>query len=310
MDETPIPSASFRISGHHHMCADLPRPWIVLPPSARASALSHPLLKPLLPSHVGFFPHAKYHRIARRHGADQAIFNYCVEGDGWCELDGRRHGVRPGDLMVLPPQQAHSYGTAPERPWTVYWFHAAGDHVSSLIGELGVSPRMPIVRLGRDPRLVALFHELLPILEEDYAFPQLLYASQLLTHLVGLMIRLQRQRLAEAPSARERVSATIRSMGNDLGGSVGVADLASRAGLSVSHYAELFRRLTGCSPKTYLGRLRLERAARLLQTTDDSVTSIARQLGFEDPLYFSRRFRAVHGIAPSDYRQGRVRAEK
>jgi len=37
-------------------------------------------------------------------------------------------------------------------------------------------------------------------------------------------------------------------------------------------------------------------------TTDQSVATIARQVGYDDPLYFSRIFRRVHGVSPSEYR--------
>ncbi len=332
MDETPIASPSprasprsrdarlesarhpkgatapgFRIVGHHHMAADLPRDWIVLPPSARAGACAHPLLKGLLPSHVGFFPRASRHCVHRPTGVEQAIFKYCVRGAGWCEIDGRRHDVRAGDLMVVPPCAPHKYGATPESPWTVHWFHATGEHLEALMSELEVGRAAPIVHLGRDPRLLDLFRDLQPVLDEDYAFPQLLYASQLLGHLVGVMIRLRRERRTETPHASRRVLATVERMKHRLDDALDVVQLATHADLSVSHYAALFRRLTGSSPKVYFDRLRLERAAQLLLTSEQTIGAIARQVGYDDPLHFSRRFKAVRGIAPSAYRQRRGR---
>jgi transcriptional regulator GlxA family with amidase domain len=50
--------------------------------------------------------------------------------------------------------------------------------------------------------------------------------------------------------------------------------------------------------------MRLHRAAGLLVTTHDSVQIIATRTGYKDPLYFSRTFRRVHGVSPSEYRRG------
>jgi AraC family transcriptional regulator of arabinose operon len=296
------PAPIFEQRGHHHMAADLPRPWIMLPRPVRSKALSNPLLKGLLPSHVGFFPDARRHRIRRTEGLDQAIFKYCVKGTGWCEIAGRRFQVGPGELMVVPPHEPHAYGATPERPWTVHWFHAVGEHVGLLLRELGVSSEQPVVYLGQDARLVSLFQDLEQALENDYAPPQLLYASQVLGHLLGTMIRLRRASRPEALDARRRVLLTAEYVKERLHLPVDVAELASLPNLSPSHYSVLFRSLTGCSPKHYVIRLRIDRSAKLLRSTDLSVKTIAAMLGYDDPLYFSRTFRQGRGVSPSAYR--------
>jgi AraC-like DNA-binding protein len=302
MDETPV-RASFEIRGHRHRAAELPRQWTVVPPPERARALAHPLLKALLPSHVGFFPSAARHHIDRPEGTDQAIVKYCVAGAGWCEVDGRRFDVGRGDVMVVPARTPHAYASSPDRPWSVHWFHAMGQSVPLLTRELGVSARQPVVRLGHDARLVALFQELERALEDDCAFADLLFASQVLAHLMGLMIRLRRGPRGDDPRPRERVLRSAEHMRERLDRPPVVAELASLAGLSASHYAALFRRLLGGSPKAHFERLRLHRAAGLLLTTSASVKVIADQMGYRDALYFSRSFRRVHGVSPSEYRR-------
>jgi AraC-like DNA-binding protein len=303
MDKTPAVDTSFEIRGHRHRAADLPRQWIVVPPLERERALAHPLLKHLVPSHVGFFPRARHHRVDRPDGVGQAIFKYCVAGEGWCEIGGRRFDVGPGNLMVIPAKTPHAYASSVGRPWTVHWFHAAGQSMPLLLRELGVSARQPVVRLGQDTRLVVLFQDLERALEDDCAFPELLYASQVLAHLMGLMIRLRRSPHGDDPGPRERVLRSAEHMRERLERPPAVAELASLASLSASHYASLFRRLFGCAPKAYFERLRLHRAAGLLLTTGDSVKAIAAKMGYRDALYFSRTFRRVHGASPSEYRR-------
>jgi AraC-like DNA-binding protein len=309
MEHPTIPAPVFEQRGHHHMATNLPRHWIMLPRPARSKALSDPLLKGLLPSHVGFFPDAKHHRIHRPDGLDSAIFKYCVRGEGWCEVGGRRFDVSPGDLMVIPPHESHAYGATPERPWTVHWFHAVGQHVDLWLRELGVSEKQPVVYLGKHARLVALFQDLERSLEDDYSPPQLLYASQLLGHLVGTMIHLRRAIAVEVPDASRRVLDSAAHMHQRLEAPLQVSELASLANLSPSHYSALFRSLTGYSPKRYLTRLRIRRAAQLLRTTGSSVKDIAAMLGYADPLHFSRAFRAGLGVCPTDYRD-RMRLSK
>ncbi len=82
-----------------------------------------------------------------------------------------------------------------------------------------------------------------------------------------------------------------------------VAQLARTAGLSVSRFAHLFRQETGSTPLRYLEGLRLDHAARLLELTDKPVSTVARDVGYEDALYFGARFRRRFGDGPRRHRQ-------
>jgi AraC family transcriptional regulator of arabinose operon len=98
------------------------------------------------------------------------------------------------------------------------------------------------------------------------------------------------------------VEATIEHLRANVSTRISLADLAGMAGLSVSHYSALFRRATGYGALEYQTRLRMGAARELLDTTDRSVASVAAQVGFADPLYFSRQFRRIHGMSPTGYR--------
>jgi len=69
-----------------------------------------------------------------------------------------------------------------------------------------------------------------------------------------------------------------------------------------THLARSFARSLGMPPMHYLTQIRAERAAVMLTRTDDTVASIGAAVGWPDPAYFSRRFRAVFGMSPRDFR--------
>ena len=81
--------------------------------------------------------------------------------------------------------------------------------------------------------------------------------------------------------------------------------MAALASLSRSRYVDLFKQQTGYAPIDYFIRLRMHRACQLLDTTALSIKAVATELGYEDPLYFTRVFRAVVEMAPTAYRRMR-----
>jgi AraC family transcriptional regulator len=79
--------------------------------------------------------------------------------------------------------------------------------------------------------------------------------------------------------------------------------LARRYGHSPSHFHRLFSSLVGETPKKYVERLRLEKAAYKLQITDESLLSIALSVGFKNHETFTRAFNRFFGDSPNRLRQ-------
>jgi transcriptional regulator GlxA family with amidase domain len=107
----------------------------------------------------------------------------------------------------------------------------------------------------------------------------------------------------EPRSAAERVAASVAQLRRDWLRPHRLAELATSAGMSVTHYSAHFRRLTGFAPIDFLIRLRVQQACRLLDGTSLPVREIAARAGYEDAYYFARCFRRVMGCSPRRYRE-------
>jgi len=78
--------------------------------------------------------------------------------------------------------------------------------------------------------------------------------------------------------------------------------LANLVSLSHSHLSLLFKKYTGWSPVQYIIKIRMDKAKELLRDTRKSVSTIAGEVGYSDPLYFSKVFAKHTGLAPREYR--------
>jgi len=88
--------------------------------------------------------------------------------------------------------------------------------------------------------------------------------------------------------------------------------LADRLNVSSRTLIRRFKTATGETPLTFLQHARIERAKRLLETTNISFDQIAYRVGYEDVSSFRRLFTRASGISPSSYRQkfGRGKSER
>ena len=82
--------------------------------------------------------------------------------------------------------------------------------------------------------------------------------------------------------------------------------LADAVHLSQSHFCHIFKEITDKSAKEYLINVRIGHATVLLQNTDMNMTEIAFACGFFDANYFSRAFRKVKGMNPTEYKRMKI----
>ncbi len=81
------------------------------------------------------------------------------------------------------------------------------------------------------------------------------------------------------------------------------AKMAEMAELSTQRFGSLFKEQTGKTPMVYVKDLKLSTAARKLLTSNDNISKISYETGYEDPNYFTREFKAAFGYTPKQYRQ-------
>ena len=106
-----------------------------------------------------------------------------------------------------------------------------------------------------------------------------------------------------APGEYQRLTPVLEYVIAHYGRPIACADLARRAGLSVSQLQREFRRLFNISPGDYVLYTRLTVARRRLEQTTEPIRQIAADCGFFDQAHFTRAFRKHAGLPPQQYRQ-------
>lgn len=108
-----------------------------------------------------------------------------------------------------------------------------------------------------------------------------------------------------SPADQRRISEAIRCIEDDPAKQFTLAGLARDAGLSRYHFLRVFRDVAGVTPRQFILHRRLHRAAVRLRMTNDPVSTIAFDHGFEDLSTFNRRFRKIMGASPTQFRARR-----
>jgi AraC-like DNA-binding protein len=215
----------------------------------------------------------------------------------------RRHDVaqeltlRPGQLLLARPGMRHEFRWDKERPTTHGYVHFATVEPVS-------HDNWPLLQRIAAPGPFEGWLSYLVWLAETAGTQWQSRAEDVLATLVRTFVD------GPLPDSSERpepavITAALEYVRHEWRRGVRcvtVGELAAAAQVSPAHLSRLFRREFGCGPATGLELVRLARARSLLTRSNLTITQVARAAGFTDPLYFSRRFRAVHGRSPSTYR--------
>ncbi len=82
-----------------------------------------------------------------------------------------------------------------------------------------------------------------------------------------------------------------------------ISEVAAHIGIDRSYLSGIFKNTLKISPQEYLLTLRMDHAAGLLKNTQDKISSIAADVGYEDPLTFTKMFKKYKGMSPSEWRR-------
>ena len=255
---------------------------------------------------TGHFVQDVSYRTWRTHGTKDYLLIYTDAGHGRFGFAGGEIITSAGDFVLLAPGTPHDYGTANHgrhgTHWKLLWAHfQPRPHWHALLRWPAASPGlMPLP-----------FSD--PLLHRN--------AEQCLRETHRLATGAGRSREAFAMNALEqtllwcdaacprpppldpRVQAAMDFLCAHLGTAVSIEQVARAAGLSASRLAHLFKAQAGVTLGQFVEARRLERARQLLARTGLSVEAVAADVGYDNPFYFSLRFKKATGQAPTEFRR-------
>lgn len=263
---------------------------------------SNLLLKHLHICSIGYYPKAKDHYTYRKKGLAENFLFYCVDGHGWYKVDNQKYEVGPNEFFILPQHTEHSYGSDEEHPWTIYWIHFGGESLADFNKLQTVQKHFKPDYIKNNGDILPVFFRIYKTLELGYSIDNLLFANMCLSHFITLFIYNTRHYAAAANDKIDCVDSAILFMQEHINENISLNALSSQYHYSVSRFSNLFKQKTGYAPIDYFLQMKMQKACQELNFTNQSIKTIAFNMGFDDPYYFSKRFRTILGISPKKYR--------
>jgi AraC family transcriptional regulator, arabinose operon regulatory protein len=271
-------------------------------PKFIVNELAHSAIsKDCYPIAMGYYPKAQGHFIQRQQHDDNLLL-YCTSGSGHIHTEYFDGQINAGDILLIPAGLSHQYYADHKQPWTIYWLHFSGDSCPRLLQNLGYKHEQPVTHLGMQPQLIADFKRLLDAHQTGYRRAAYNHAASVV-RLILCYLALEITNSQALQRHNFSLDAIHSFMQERINGDLNLDTLAASFNLSKYHFSSKYKQLTGYPPIKHFIHMKMERACYLLDASQSSIKVISNQLGYEDPLYFSRLFRKTIGVSPTAYRQ-------
>lgn len=243
-----------------------------------------------------------------KHDFLQVLF--VIEGRALLKAGQSATDLKGGYIYVVPIGQEHQLNDDPRNPLSLYVLSIKPEVLSlaALRDETlpdGLLPPNPLL----SSQVEAVLRQLL--LEQTLDRPQsgaivIGLTLQMLAALVQAAHGggLEDSHVAPLQDSHTRVRSYVADLEGRFFESKPLDEVARDLGMSRRRFTQIFREITGTSWLSYLRKLRVEHARRLLQQTHRTIASIAFECGFEDLSTFYRAFKREVGTSPSRWRQG------
>jgi len=235
------------------------------------------------------------------------LLHHVIAGRGIYRTGGKEFELHAGDSFLIEPEQLVSYIADEQEPWHYRWVAFQGSSVPQLLSSVGFTMTQPIAHHGNQRKLAKRFEQIQTSFYNKEAYSPYEAAGQLylLLSAYGQILgstSIVTASLPETP-AESIVRQAIHYLTTQYAEEITMETMAESLGYNRAYLSRLFKQHTGETPVTFLLKLRIDQSRRLLrERVDLTIEQVALSVGFHDPLYFSKQFRRLQGISPSQYR--------
>lgn len=236
------------------------------------------------------------------------LFHYITSGSGtlrWEDADGsvREQRLSAADGFLIFPDQICTYTADAETPWSYMWIEFDGLRVQENLQSTYLSRNTPVYRGAPADMREHMVREMFYVCA-DNPDPQIFHIiAHLYLFLAYLTESARAVQVERGSKIRDHyVRTALDFIEANYAAPISIEDIAAQCGIDRSYFGKIFHDVMGQPPRRFLLQYRMTRASALLQTTDLPIADVGSCVGYDNPLHFSRAFKNIHGVSPSDWR--------
>lgn len=223
-----------------------------------------------------------------------------LSGKGVLFYRGKSYSLGENSVFVLPKDEPFCYYADEKDPWEYVFFELNGTLLNDYFRSVGFSKDAPVRHFPIPEKLLGEFRDF--FLKRENSLPCSYYdAVSLFFLLLGALAETGAAPALPREDLVQQAIYLLRSHYHDCNFTIEI--IANSLHLSHAQLCRLFKKQTGETMISYLNRLRMDYAEKMLIESDRNATEICYAAGYQDYTYFLTLFKKRHGMTTNEYRQ-------
>lgn len=232
---------------------------------------------------------------------DYYLMHYICGGKGLYTINNKVFNLERDQIFIIPPGEVTVYSADKKEPWTYMWIGIGGIAIEEYMKMAGFKKDKPVICASK--KLKTILKAIIEKSEEE-GYNSLAVTGNLYFFMDELI------KCGGGGEINKSVSQTyienaIVYINNNIQNKLTVSEIADYVGINRVYFCNIFKKIMGCTPQSYILNLKIEKAKTFLEETDNEVKFIANSLGYDDPFVFSHAFTKKTGISPKNWRNNK-----
>ena len=234
---------------------------------------------------------------------ERLLFHFIVSGKGILKMKDNVWHLTANQGFIIPDSSIVFYQADKKDPWHYFWLRLTSEDADAFYKSLSLSPENPVYNARQNNEIYPKFKALFRAVSKDNTNP-LTVTSVLYAFLAELQASsLQRKDVHVTLQEEYALRARLYILNQYHKESLTIAELSTHIGLNRSYLTRLFKSVYQTSPQDFLIQVRMNKAKDLLQKTNFPVTIIGNSVGYSDVFTFSKTYKKIFGISPTEERK-------
>lgn len=242
---------------------------------------------------------------SNRDGLQSFLCFIVMEGTGRLYYDDHEYSMEKGDCAFIDCKKAytHTTGVEGDKLWSLQWCHFYSTNLQDIYRKYRERGGKSVFHPTKFKQIVRTMDSIYEIAKSD-DYIRDMRINDKLSYLLTLLMEeswhpdsvVKRQKKVEIVKIKEYLDANYNKK-------VSLDELCSTFYINKYYMMKLFSEAYGTTINNYVNSVRVTKAKQLLRFSDKRIDEIGSELGFDDANYFSRLFKKIEGMSPSEYRR-------
>ncbi len=249
---------------------------------------------------------AKRQHTSSRENLSTYLFFIVEKGSGTLKYCGESYTLKQNDCVFINCRKPYSHCTSDDL-WKLRWVHFFGPNMDSVYEKYLARGGKACFSTAKYSEYSAVLSHLFEVAASTSYVRDIKIHEKLSGLLVLLMEETQTSNIGSLSTKIPELRQIKEYLDENYTQKITLDDLSAKFYINKFYLLEIFKQQYGMGVNEYMIHMRITKAKRLLRFTDKTVEEIAYSCGMNSLHYFSRIFKKVEGLSPSEYRRSWVK---